>query len=150
MICPGKPVIGGGLRKPAPASAKYRASKADFLGGSLHGRSHLGAVTPTAGRQPNGRRHLPPAGCDHVGTSLKCSQAGPAGSSSMSRDRFGAAARSRSGRISRGGIIWSAGWLGQPDLPALGGNPLFMVTALDDMAARGLISRNKGCWQLGV
>jgi len=27
---------------------------------------------------------------------------------------------------------------------------LFMVTALDDMAARGLISRNKGCWQLGV
>jgi predicted ATPase len=47
-------------------------------------------------------------------------------------------------------IIWSAGWLGQPDLPALGGNPLFMVTALDDMAARGLISRNKGCWQLGV
>jgi tetratricopeptide (TPR) repeat protein len=29
------------------------------------------------------------------------------------------------------------------------GNPLFMVTALDDMAARGLISRNKGSWQLG-
>jgi len=30
------------------------------------------------------------------------------------------------------------------------GNPLYMVTALDDMAARGLISRNKGGWQLGV
>src|SRR4029077_11901769 len=30
------------------------------------------------------------------------------------------------------------------------GNPLFMVTALDDMTERGLISRNKGSWQLGV
>ncbi len=28
------------------------------------------------------------------------------------------------------------------------GNPLFMVTALDDMTERGLISRNKECWQL--
>jgi DNA-binding winged helix-turn-helix (wHTH) protein/tetratricopeptide (TPR) repeat protein len=30
------------------------------------------------------------------------------------------------------------------------GNPLFMVTALDDMTERGLISRNKGSWQLGI
>jgi predicted ATPase len=30
------------------------------------------------------------------------------------------------------------------------GNPLFMVAALDDMTERGLISRNKGSWQLGV
>jgi tetratricopeptide (TPR) repeat protein len=30
------------------------------------------------------------------------------------------------------------------------GNPLFMVTALDDMTERSLISRNKGSWQLGV
>jgi len=30
------------------------------------------------------------------------------------------------------------------------GNPMFMVTALDDMAARGLISWNKGRWQLRV
>jgi predicted ATPase len=30
------------------------------------------------------------------------------------------------------------------------GNPLFMVTALDDMSERGLISRNKESWQLRV
>jgi DNA-binding winged helix-turn-helix (wHTH) protein/tetratricopeptide (TPR) repeat protein len=30
------------------------------------------------------------------------------------------------------------------------GNPLFMVAALDDMTERGLISREKGRWQLGV
>ena len=30
------------------------------------------------------------------------------------------------------------------------GNPLFMVTALDDMTERGLISREKGNWQLAV
>jgi DNA-binding winged helix-turn-helix (wHTH) protein/tetratricopeptide (TPR) repeat protein len=30
------------------------------------------------------------------------------------------------------------------------GNPLFMVAALDDMSERGLISRNKQSWQLGV
>jgi predicted ATPase len=30
------------------------------------------------------------------------------------------------------------------------GNPLFMVTALGDMTERGLISRNKGSWQLEV
>jgi len=30
------------------------------------------------------------------------------------------------------------------------GNPLFMVTALDDMTERGLISRNKERWQLRV
>jgi predicted ATPase len=30
------------------------------------------------------------------------------------------------------------------------GNPLFMVAALDDMVVRGLISRNKESWQLGV
>ena len=30
------------------------------------------------------------------------------------------------------------------------GNPLFMVSALDDMIERGLISRNKGSWELGV
>ena len=30
------------------------------------------------------------------------------------------------------------------------GNPLFMLTVLDDMTARGLISRNKGSWQLRI
>jgi tetratricopeptide (TPR) repeat protein len=30
------------------------------------------------------------------------------------------------------------------------GNPLFIVTALNDMTERGLISRDKGSWQLGV
>jgi len=30
------------------------------------------------------------------------------------------------------------------------GNPLFMMAALDDMTERGLISRKKGGWQLGV
>ena len=30
------------------------------------------------------------------------------------------------------------------------GNPLFMVTALDHMTERGLLSREKGKWQLGV
>src|SRR5258707_10673324 len=30
------------------------------------------------------------------------------------------------------------------------GNPLFMVSALDDMTERGLISRNKESWQLEV